>query len=131
MPLRLLSHHIFAGSYNNQFFNIVQNNSLQDILNDLECNAYTVFGKSDAKIHSTLTKHAWAALVFKVSSQLDGLLTRKIAEECRAVFEMVRIYHTFDEIEELKFIYEKLHEHFKYSRNPLPALHFEDNPDKQ
>jgi len=127
MSLRLLSHDTFSGSYNSQFFAVLEENSLDDILNDLECCAHSVFGETSKKIHSTLSKHAWSALVYKVSNHMDGLLTRKTAEECRLVFELTRIYHNFDEIAELKFIYEKLQEHFKCSRNPMPALRFEDS----
>lgn len=126
MSLRLLSHDAFAGSYNSQFFNIVDENSVEDILNDLECCAHNIFGETSKKIHSTMSKNAWSALTYKISTKMDGLLTRKTAEECRLVFELVRIYHNFDEITELKFIYEKLQEHFKFSRTPMPALRFED-----
>lgn len=127
MPLRLLRNDAFAGSYSSQIFNVVEGNSLEDILHDLECCAHNIWGETTNKIHSTLAKHAWAALVYKVSSQLDGLLTRKTAEECRLAYELVRTYYNFDDFEELKFIYEQLHEHFKYSRNPMPALRFEDS----
>lgn len=127
MLLRLLSHDAFAGSYNSQFFHIINENSLEDILHDLECCAHTIFGETSKKIHSTMSKHAWSALTYKVSTQMDGLITRKTAEECRLVFELVRLYHHFDEIAELRFIYEQLQEHFKCSRNPMPALRFEDS----
>jgi len=126
MPLRLLSHDIFAGSYNSQFFDVLEENSLEDILHDLECRAHNMFGATPKCIHTTLTQHAWAALVFKASNSLDGLMTRKIAEECRLVFDLTRVYYSFDDIEELKFIYDKLKEHFKCSGNPMPALRFED-----
>ena len=49
MLLRLLSHDAFAGSYNSQFFHIINENSLEDILHDLECCAHTILVRRPKK----------------------------------------------------------------------------------
>ena len=126
MTLRVLSHDTFSGSYSSQLLSKIDESSLEDILYDLECNVHNLFGETSKKIHSTISKHVWAALVYKTSGKLDGLLVRKIAEECRWMFDLVRLYHHYDEIPELKFIYEQLKEHFKCSGNPMPGLKFTD-----
>jgi hypothetical protein len=122
MTLRLLNHTLFSGSYNSQILNVIETASLEDLVNDLECNANNIFGKTENKIHSTLSKDVYRSLIYKVSNHLDGNLTRKTAEECRCIFEITRLYYNFDDIDELKFVYEYLQDHFKYTANPMPSL---------
>ena len=126
MTLRLLSHTLFSGSYNSQILNVIEKASLEDLINDLQCNANSILGKTENKIHSTLSKDAYISLIYKISNHLDGNLTRKTAEECRCIFEITRLYYNFDQIAELKFVYEYLFEHFKHSRIPMPCLKFKD-----
>ncbi len=130
MKLRILNHNYFTGSYNQQFINNIDSNTLENLLNDIECNRHTLFGEIEQKIHTSLSKNAFIALAFKVSNLLDGKLVRKTAEECRLAFDIIRLYYNFDDIKKLKFIYEHLREHFKYSRNPMPSLKFKDTPTK-
>jgi len=127
MTLRVLSHATFAPSYDQQLLDNMETSSLEDILNDLEANSRTVFGETSAKIHTVLSKHTWSALAYKVSCHLDDLLVRKTAEECRDIFDLIRVYCNFNDISELQFIYEQLKEHFKCSGNPMPGLRFTDN----
>ena len=122
MTLRLLNNTLFSGSYNSQILNVIETVSLEDIVNDLECNSHGIFGKTENKIHSTLSKDVYMSLIYKVSNHLDGNLTRKTAEECRSIFEITCLYYNYEQINELKFVYEYLQDHFKYSGNPMQTL---------
>lgn len=122
MPLRVLCHDLFSGSYESQLLNGMGLHDLEDILHDLTCHSYGLFGETSTPIAATLTKIGWCAIAYKVSSLLDGNLVRKTAETCRKGYDLICEYHLADDIEEVRFIYDHLCEHFKFSRHPMPII---------
>lgn len=122
MPLRILSHGAFSGSYESQLLNELDDCDLEDILYDLECHSYGVFGESSTPIAATFTKIGWCAIAYKVSSMLDGNLTRKTADTCRHGYDLMRKYNFIHDLEEIIFIHDHLREHYKCSRRPMPPI---------
>jgi hypothetical protein len=122
MPLRILSHSVFSGSYESQLLNELDDSELEDILHDIDCHSYGVFGESSTPIAATLTKIGWCAIAYKVSSLLDGNLTRKTADICRHGYNLMRKYNFIHDLEELRFIHDHLREHYKFSRRPMPPI---------
>lgn len=122
MPLRILSHSAFSGSYESQLLNELDVSDLEDIIYDIKCHSHGVFGESSTPIAATLTKIGWCAIAYKVSSLLDGNLTRKTADICRHAYNLIRKYNFIHDMEELGFIHDHLREHYKCSTRPMPPI---------
>lgn len=120
--MRILRHGYFSGSYEQQVLDELSADTLEDILHDLHGYAHGLLGETRTPIHATLTKIGWCALVYQISSLLDGQLVRKTADICRDGYELALQYYSMEDMEELKFIYDHLKEHYKFSRHPMPVL---------
>lgn len=120
MVLRILCHGTFSGSYEQQMLDHLSGDALEDILHDLHCHAHGLFGETMTPIHATLTKIGWCAIIYQISSLLDGQLVRKTANVCRDGYELALQYYSMEDMEELKFVYDHLKEHYKFSRHPMP-----------
>ena len=120
--MRVLRHDLFSGSYESQLLNEMDHSDLDDILHDLTCHSHGFFGESSTPIAATLTKIGWCAVAYKVSALLDGNLVRKTAETCRKGYDLICEYNLADDIQEVRFIYDHLCEHFKFSRHPMPII---------
>lgn len=117
MSLRVLSHGWTSGTYDEQLLGVVSTASLDDLNHDLCSVQHGVFSAA-ASVAGTLTRDTMSAYAIRVSSHLDGMLTQKVADECRQAYNIMLRYHP--DIGELDAIYDHLREYYKHSRRPMP-----------
>lgn len=117
MSLRVLSHGWTSGTYDEQLLGVVSTASLDDLNHDLCSVQYSVFSAA-ASVAGTLSRATMTEYAIRVSSHLDGMLTQKVADECRQAYNIMLRYHP--DIGELDAIYDHLREYYKHSRRPMP-----------
>ena len=116
MSLRVLSHGWTSGTYDEQLLGVVSTASLDDLNHDLCSVQYSVFSAA-ASVAGTLSRATMTEYAIRVSSHLDGMLTQKVADECRQAYNIMLRYHP--DIGELDAIYDHLREYYKHSRRPM------------
>tara|TARA_B100000795_G_scaffold205070_1_gene158619 strand:+ start:13 stop:354 length:342 start_codon:yes stop_codon:yes gene_type:complete len=112
-----MRHGILNDSYDTQFLSLIYAEPLSTLIDELQSETQNYVMKN-TKIYRTISQATMIAFSAKVSSQLDGLLNQKTAEECRVAYDIMK--ECFPNIHELQSIYEHLKQYFKGSRNPMP-----------
>jgi len=112
-----MRHGILNDSYDEQFLSLIYVEPLSILIDELQSETQNYIVK-DTKIYKKISFETMVAFSVKVSSQLDGLLNQKTAEECRVAYDIMK--ECFPNIHELQSIYEHLKQYFKGSRNPMP-----------
>lgn len=117
--MHILSHYIFAGSYDQQFLTVMNNTYIDHLLDDLDSDAFNGFGtRLGVPVASQISHNTYFGFCVRVSSLLGGQLNRLTAEKCRRAYTIIHRY--YPDISELQAIYEQLREHYKGTRNPMP-----------
>ena len=117
---RVFSHLLFDFSYDAQFGRALHRYDTGTLVDGLQCKAHTLTGESSVCISSLISRGSYADFALTLSKQLTNGNTRKVAEDCRRAYTLIRQYFTTAEIPELEIVHQRLYEHYKSTRNPLP-----------